>query len=153
MARNYKKYIIYQKSYKLVITLYKITDKFPAHEINNITNQIRRSAVSVPLNIAEGSAKKSSREFLNFLNIAYGSAKELAVLLDLSKDLGYIRKKDHSKVSNQLDVLNKKIFLFIRHLEKEHIGSSFFQKYNLRKDIEKEKDLLYSTLSNNNLNK
>ena len=68
-------------------------------------------------------------EFLNFLNIAYGSAKELAVLLDLSKDIGYIKNDEHLSISDQIDRFNSKIFLFIRHVEKDHGGSGFFQIY------------------------
>ncbi|MBU0627936.1 MAG: four helix bundle protein [Nanoarchaeota archaeon] len=130
MARNYKKYVVYQIGYKLAIDLYKITDKFPSHEQNNLIGQIRRAATSIPVNIAEGSAKKSPKEFLYFLNVAYGSAKELAVLIDLSKDIGYIKEDLYNIISDQVDNFNSKIFLFIRHIEKEHCsGPSFFQKY------------------------
>jgi len=130
MARNYKKYIVYQKGYSLAIDMYKITDKFPAHEQNNLIGQIRRAATSIPVNIAEGSAKKSPKEFLYFLNVAYGSAKELAVLVDLSRDVGYIKEDVYMKISDQVDEFNCKIFLFIRNIEKEHCsGPSFFQKY------------------------
>lgn len=130
MARNYKKYIVYQKGYELAIELYKITNKLPAHEQSNLIEQIRRAATSIPVNIAEGSAKKSQKEFLYFLNVAYGSAKELAVLIDLSKDVGYIEEDIYKKISDRIDNFNKKIFLFIRHVEKEYCEKpSFFQKY------------------------
>lgn len=137
MARNYKKYKIYKLAYELAIALYSLTEKFPAHEQNNLISQIRRAAVSIPVNIAEGSAKKSSKEFLNFLNIAYGSSKELAVLIDLSKDIGYIDKKKHSSISDQIDMFNQKIFLFIRSVEKR-TGTTFFQKFN--KNMKEKKD-------------
>lgn len=130
MARNYKNYIVYQKAYELAIVMYKITDSFPAHEQNNLISQIRRAAVSTPVNIAEGSAKKSSKEFLNFMNIAYGSAKELAVLIDLSKDIGYIKEDIYFKISDQIDDLSKKMFLFIREIERQHSDKvGFFQKH------------------------
>lgn len=132
MARNYKNYEIYKCGYQLVIDLYKPTESYPAHEQNNLISQIRRAATSIPVNIAEGSAKRSSKEFQNYLNIAYGSSKELAVLIDLSKDIGYIKRKEYKRVARQIDNFNKKIFLFIRHLEKE-TGSSFFQKYSKKK--------------------
>ncbi len=133
MARNYKKYIVYQKGYELAIELYKITNKLPAHEQNNLIEQIRRAATSIPVNIAEGSAKKSPKEFLYFLNVAYGSAKELAVLIDLSRDVGYIKEDIYDRISGQIDNFNKKIFLFIRHIEKEYCEQpSFFQKYKER---------------------
>ena len=135
MARNYKNYVVYQIGYKIAIDLYKITDKFPAHEQNNLISQIRRATVSLPVNIAEGSAKKSSKEFVYFLNVAYASAKELAVLIDLSKDVGYIKEDEYNKISDRIDNFNKKIFLFIRHVEKG-TGSSFFQKF--KKKIEDE---------------
>ena len=137
MARNYKKYIIYQEGYKLAIELYKLAEKFPAHEQNNLISQIRRAAVSIPVNIAEGSAKKSHKEFLNFLNIAYGSSKELAVLIDLSKDVGYIDGNMHKLISDQIDKFNRQIFLFTRHVEKRHGLPRFFQRY--KKGIEENK--------------
>jgi four helix bundle protein len=136
MARNYKKYIVYQKGYKLAIDLYKITNMLPAHEQKNLISQIRRAATSIPVNIAEGSAKKSPKEFLYFLNVAYGSAKEIAVLIDLSKDVGYIKEDIYKKISDQVDNFNKKLFLFIRHVEEDCGKSSFFQSY--KKRIEKE---------------
>lgn len=93
MARLYKNMEIFQLSYALSLDIHKLLDKFPEKERDNIISQMRKAATSIPLNIAEGSAKKSYREFLNFLNHAYGSAKELNVLLSMSKDLGYISKK------------------------------------------------------------
>jgi len=136
MARNYKDYIIYKEGYRLAIEFYKLTEKFPANEQNNLISQIRRAAVSIPVNIAEGSAKKSHKEFLNFLNIAYGSSKELAVLIDLSKDIGYINEDLHKKISDWIDRFNRQIFLFTRHVEKRHGLPRFFQRY--KKQIEDE---------------
>jgi len=136
MARNYKNYLVYQIGYKIAIDLYKITDKFPAHEQNNLISQIRRAAISIPVNIVEGSAKKSTKEFLYFLNVAYGSSKELAVLTDLSKDIGYIKEDEYNKISDQIDNFNEKIFLFIRHVEKG-TGSNFFQKFKRKPEENK----------------
>jgi four helix bundle protein len=136
MARNYKRYVVYQKGYKLALELYKITRTLPDHEQRNLIEQIRRAATSIPVNIAEGSAKKSTKEFLYHLNVAYGSAKEIAVLIDLSKDVGYIKEDIHKRISDQIDNFNKKLFLFIRHVEKNAGKSSFFQQY--KEKIEKE---------------
>ena len=86
MARNYKKMEIYHLAYDFVLSVYKKTENFPDEEKQNITSQIRRASVSIPLNITEGSAKRSSREFLHFLNISFASAKEVEVLLNLSND-------------------------------------------------------------------
>ena len=137
MGRNYKKYIVYQKGYQLAIDLYKITDKFPAHEQRNLIEQIRRAAVSIPVNIAEGSAKKYPKEFIYHLNVSYGSAKEIAVLIDLANDIGYIQEDIYKKISDQIDKFNSKMFLFIRHIEKEHVGKTgFFQKNRRRIELE-----------------
>lgn len=123
---------IYHKSYILALRLYKLTEKFPAHEAQNIVSQIRRAATSMPINIAEGSTKRTKREFLHYLTYSYGSAKELEVLMSLSKDLGYINETDCMGMEKDLDEFNVKIFLFLRNIE-ERVGDRrlrFFQKYD-----------------------
>src|SRR3989344_8308939 len=117
MERVYKKIDIYHLSYTFVLDLYKITKGFPANEQNNITSQIRRAAVSIPLNIVEGSAKASNKEFIHYLNTAYGSAKEVEVLLQLSRDFNYLSDDGFTFLSNRLDELNAKLFLFLRNME------------------------------------
>ncbi len=111
MARNLKKLEIYNLSYNFVLEIYQCTKDFPLFEEQNITSQIRRAAVSVPLNIAEGSAKASKKEFLNYLNIAYGSAKEVEVLLQLCSDLKCLSKQNYFILSEKLDMINAKLFL------------------------------------------
>ena len=88
MANGYKDLLAYQKAYELVLLIYKLTSCFPREEIYGLTSQIRRAAVSVPSNIAEG-AMRGSREYLQFLKVALGSAAELETQLSLSKDLGF----------------------------------------------------------------
>ena len=114
MARLYKNMEIFQLSYTLSIDINKILDKFPEKEKDNITDQMRRAATSVPLNMAEGAVKKSPREFLNFLSHSYCSAKELDVLLLMSRDLNYIIKKQYLDFFNKLDKLITKIFGFMK---------------------------------------
>ena len=75
--RNHKDLEVWKKSMDLVSNIYKITESFPNKEIYGLTNQIRRSAVSVPSNIAEGAARSSKKEFIQFLYIALGSLAEL----------------------------------------------------------------------------
>src|SRR3989338_10950708 len=103
MARLYKNIDVYNLSYQFVLDLYRITAEFPKSEENNITSQIRRASVSIPLNIAEGSAKASNKEFTYFLNVAYASAKEVEVLLDLSHDLKYLKDDDYTDLKAKLD--------------------------------------------------
>lgn len=131
MARNYKKLDIYHYAYTFVLDLYKCTKDFPKTEEQNVTSQIRRAAVSIPLNIAEGSAKASNREFAYYLNVAYASAKEVEVLLQLSRDFEYLNDSAYTFLACRLDELNAKIFLFLRNVE-SRVGSKrykFFQKF------------------------
>ena len=99
VARNYKNLQIYHLSYDLTLKIYKVIEKFPEYEIKNMSLQLRRAIVSIPLNIAESTSRKSPKEFLNFLTYCYGSAKEVEVLLNLSKDLGYIDQEEFSTLS------------------------------------------------------
>lgn len=88
MALNsHKELIVWQKSIKLVKEVYLLTNDFPRHEIYGLTSQIRRAAVSIPSNIAEGYSRKNTKEYLQFLRIAYGSASEVETQLIISKDL------------------------------------------------------------------
>ena len=133
MARLYKNIDVYNLSYQFVLDLYRITAEFPKSEENNITSQIRRASVSIPLNIAEGSAKASNKEFTYFLNVAYASAKEVEVLLELCYDLKYLGDDAFSYLSHRLDEINAKLFLFIRNIEAK-IGSKryhFFKKFEV----------------------
>jgi four helix bundle protein len=112
--RNLK---IWQKSHQVVLALYKITAKFPKDEIYSLTSQIRRAAVSIPANIAEGCVRGSDPEFGRFLYIAQGSASELDYHLYLSRDLGYISAPDYRSISQQLAEVRRMLNNFIRTLK------------------------------------
>ena len=130
MARLYKNMHIFQLSYNLAIDIHKMLDKFPEKEKDNIISQMRRAATSIPLNIAEGSAKKSQKEFLNFLGYSYGSAKELDVLLSMSKDLNYISEKEYESLFSKLDEVMAKLFKFMNNIESQFENKKkFFTKY------------------------
>lgn len=81
-------------SREFVSAIYRLTQKFPKEELFGLTSQIRRAAVSVPSNIAEGAARASDKEFAQFLNVARGSLSELETQLLIASDLGYIRIDD-----------------------------------------------------------
>ena len=82
------------------------------------------------MNIAEGSVKKSYREFLNFLNYSYGSCKEIDVLLMMCYDLGYINKKEYDKIFSKLDELMAKLFSFMKNIESRFEDKKrFFTKF------------------------
>ncbi len=84
----------WREAYQLTLATYRATSAFPKHELYGLTAQARRAAVSVIANIAEGSAKRGSRELRRYLDIALGSMSELSCLLQLSRDLGYIAATD-----------------------------------------------------------
>jgi len=113
MNKSYRDLDIYKGSYKLSLYIYKITDKYPKDEIYGIVSQIRRAAISVPLNIAEGYGRLSSEDFKRFLKISLGSANETSTLIELSKDLGYIDNKEYENLIKQYDILGRKIYKFI----------------------------------------
>src|SRR3989344_7620322 len=125
MARNYKELEIWKLSYNLALKFYKITEKFPEHENNNLISHIRRASTSVPLNIAEGCSRRTKQSFLQFMTYAYGSLKELEVLLDLSKDLGYINKENYEELKEDLDKSSRKTFTFMSFVNKEKFFSWF----------------------------
>jgi four helix bundle protein len=90
VLRNYKELKIWQRSYQLCLEIYKITKGFSKEETYGLTSQIRRAAVSVPSNIAEGYGRKTTPEYIRSLYIAYGSHCELVTHVSLSGDLGTI---------------------------------------------------------------
>ena len=89
---SYRKLNVYQLSKKLVTDIYRIVGTFPTMETYALSDQLRRAAVSIPSNIAEGTAKASPKEQFHFLEIAYGSLMEIMCQLEISYDLGYINQ-------------------------------------------------------------
>lgn len=102
MTKTYKELIVWQKSYKLSLQVYELTQRFPKEEIYGLTSQIRRAVVSIPSNIAEGYCRYSKKEYIQFLQIAYGSGAELETQLLLTKDLKYSSEKEYLELSNLL---------------------------------------------------
>jgi four helix bundle protein len=92
MAGNRPHYKLeaWKEAMALVSTIYRVTQEFPKNEIFGLTSQLRRAAVSVPSNIAEGAARRGSKEFAQFLNIAIGSISEIETQLLIAVDLGYL---------------------------------------------------------------
>lgn len=88
-TQSFKDLIVWQKSYKLVLEVYKLTKLFPADEVYCLSQQMRRAAVSIPSNISEGYGRQHSKEYRQFLSMAYGSLCELETQYLLSLDLNY----------------------------------------------------------------
>ena len=116
MIKSYKDLEIFKGSYKLSLYIYKITSKYPKDEIYGITSQLRRAAVSIPLNIAEGYGRLSEDDFKRFLKISLGSTNETSTLIEISKDLGYINDKEYSELIKQYNILGRKIYRFMENL-------------------------------------
>ncbi|MFH1882669.1 MAG: four helix bundle protein [Planctomycetota bacterium] len=93
-TQSFKDLIVWQKSYKLVLEIYKITKDFPKPETYGLSQQMRKSAVSIPSNIAEGYGRKHKAEYNQFLSIAYGSLLELETQFLLANDLKYVSKNE-----------------------------------------------------------
>ena len=117
MTQNYHDLEIFQLSYQFVLKLYPYVNNFPKNEEDNFMLQMKRSVVSIPFNIAEGSSRRTEREFLPFLGYAFGSAKELEVSLNLSKDLGFLKSENHAILYEDLQKIIAKLVLFMRHIE------------------------------------
>ena len=90
MARDHRKLRVFHDAHEMVLKVYRLTRDFPRHEWYALRLQLRKSAVSVPSNIVEGSARLTTREYVNFLNISRGSAAEANYLVDLAAELGYL---------------------------------------------------------------
>lgn len=113
---SYKELIVWQKSMALVSQIYELTGSFPGEEKFSLTNQVRRAAVSVPSNIAEGWGRKSTGSYVQFLNIAKGSLYELETQTLISKDLGFT--DSISDISDLITEVSKMLNAIIKKLKK-----------------------------------
>ena len=106
-AKHFKELVIWQKAMELVKAVYILTAKFPSEEKFGLIAQMRRAAVSIPSNIAEGQARRGTREFLNFLSHASGSAAELETQLLLSVNLGHCSRSETERAGSLLTEVQK----------------------------------------------
>jgi len=103
MDKPHKKLIAWQKSMELVEKVYELTKKLPREEIYGLTSQLRRAAVSVPSNIAEGAAGRSAVQFRNYLSVAIGSLNELATQIEIIQRISYIDSSGTSDTEALVD--------------------------------------------------
>lgn len=116
---NLEKLVIWKKAIDLVADIYKLTSSFPDSEKFGLINQINRSAVSVPSNIAEGAGRKSSKEFIHFLSIANGSIYELKTQLIISIKLNFITEKEVNDTFNKIAEIEKMNFSLQKRLQEK----------------------------------
>ncbi len=112
----YKNLKIWEKGMALVKLIYQLTKKFPKEEIYGLTSQIRRSGISIPSNIAEGSQRGSDKDFANFILIAKGSLAELETQIILAEDFNYIQNNELEEALNKTDELDKMLLAFHKKL-------------------------------------
>lgn len=113
---GYKKLLVWQKADELACEIYRATKSFPKEEMYGITSQLRRSALSVCLNIVEGSGRQGRKELKNFINIALGSLAEVDYLIDFTVRLGYITEPDQTKLINLRSYTGALLWKFYKSL-------------------------------------
>jgi four helix bundle protein len=106
-VRSHKDLILWQKAFDLAIEVHRVTSTFPRFELFGLVTQLRRASVSVPSNIAEGSARMSTREFLHFLRIARGSLAEVQTQLHLAKAVGYVPEPTFSEIDQKVEEVGR----------------------------------------------
>jgi four helix bundle protein len=105
--KSYRDLEVWQKSMGLAKEVYQVTSSFPTDEKFGLTNQMRRAAVSIPSNLAEGHARSGTQEFKHFISMAIGSVAELETQILLSAELGYLNENRKSDLFEQLDIIGK----------------------------------------------
>jgi len=109
-VKNYRELIVWQKAMDLVEMIYQVTRQFPKEELYGLTSQIRRAAVSIPSNVAEGQARQSTAEFRNFLSIAQGSRAEVETQLMIAQRLGYLSQEKAEQILNISEEIKRMIY-------------------------------------------
>lgn len=121
MARDYKKIKAWQLADELAMIIYKATNNFPKTELFGLTSQMKRSAISVPANIIEGSARRHRNEYLQFLYTAIGSLVELGYYIDFTQRLGYLKNGDAQALTALHERTIKTLRALINFIEKSKV--------------------------------
>jgi len=118
-GRPHKRLEVWQKAMALVEAIYGLTTEFPRSEVYGLSGQMRRSAISVPCNIAEGAARKTRSEFVQFLTIAQGSLSELDTQVELACRLGYIDEQRRTEVTAEITTVFRMLSGLVRKVRSE----------------------------------
>jgi four helix bundle protein len=113
-AQKFQDLVVWQKAHQAVLRVYRLTTAYPKHELFGLVSQMRRAAVSVPANIAEGFKRKGRSDKARIMNIAQGSLEELRYYFILSRDLGYLKSSDDS---DDLDEISRMLSAYIGSLQ------------------------------------
>ena len=125
MDKPHKKLNVWKESIELARDVYTLTSRFPSEERFGLTSQMRRAAISIPSNVAEGAARRSKKEFKNFVGMAQGSLSELDTQFELAVALGYLNRNDLGGLEERMLKIDKMLSGLIRSLTKvsENRGS------------------------------
>lgn len=113
--QTHKDLKVYQLSKSLVVKIYMITSSFPKDEIYSLTQQIKRSVISIPSNISEGAARQSNKEYIHFLYIALRSAAELDTQIEIAHELGFLNSDDFKEISSKINEISKMLSGLFSH--------------------------------------
>lgn len=117
--RNYQDLQVWNKAHTLTLDLYRTSRGFPREEIYGLTSQVRRAALSIGSNLAEGCGRRTSNELARFVRIAMGSASELDYQLRVCRDLGYLKADDFQRTSKNLTEVRKMLTAFLSKVEEQ----------------------------------
>ena len=118
--RPHERLEVWERAVDFVVRIYKMTETFPREEKFGLTSQIRRAAVSVPANFAEGAARLSSKEFNYFLSIAQGSVRELATEILIARKLGYLNEQTYRIDDDELASIGRMILGLARSVKRRN---------------------------------
>src|ERR1700756_4349559 len=111
--RNYRDLQVWTKAHQLTLDLYRLSQSFPREEVYGLSSQLRRAAVSIGANLAEGCGRRTSAELARFVRIAMGSPSELDYHLLISRDLGFLNNNDFMHAAAQLTEVRKMLTSFL----------------------------------------
>jgi four helix bundle protein len=118
-VQNFRDLKVWTKAHALALVAYQVTQAFPAPERYGLTSQMRRAAVSVPTNIAEGCGRASDADFACFLHVAMGSASELEYLILLARDLRLLTDETHGKITDSIEEVKRMLSSLIARVKAE----------------------------------
>jgi four helix bundle protein len=127
MAKSYRELLVWQKGIQLSVLVYRLSNQFPREETYGLSNQMRRAAVSIPSNIAEGAGRLNTREYKQYLGIARGSSSELQTQLTIARELGFGDIGQLHEAETTCDEIGRMLFGVIQALGKKDenpIGAS-----------------------------
>jgi len=119
VKRAHKNLDVWKESVSLATHIYKVTEKFPKNELYGLTSQMRRAAVSISSNIAEGAARTSAKEFSYFLNIAGGSLSELDTQLEIAHNLLFVTSEQKRDINIMIESISSKLAGLIKYVKKK----------------------------------